>query len=345
MAVDWSSLPLDLISTIALKLETFEDFIYFSVVCRTNGGANPVVPWLLLAEHTNEDRKSVRKIFNLENNKRYKFNLPDMVEARCWGSVHGWIVVVDRDLNVQLFNPITKARIHFPSVTLFYPYANNKDRFDDYEDYIGWFLSFFLLKFIVVKIPPGEFVIMVLYDCGELAFASHGDRSWTKIVSPKKTDGIPIADVASEFGGCGLVKPVNYCPCQPEIFKELNEGLRKIYLEKSGEVLNTELTDYDNDLFYKTIDFQVYRLNYNDRKWEEIEDFGDVALIVASSKSMRRSCIYFRDDEYDMWGSSREKSGHDIGVCDIKCHEISKFYEGGNTHSLSCPPTCFIPRI
>ncbi|KAK9741942.1 hypothetical protein RND81_03G138800 [Saponaria officinalis] len=172
---DWSSLPLDLICDIALKLETLEDFIYFSVV----GRVTPMVPWLLLAENTHEDQKSIRDIFNLGNNKCYKFNLPDvlMVEARCWGSVHGLVVMVDRHLDVQLFNPITKARIHFPSVIPLCPYEDNKIHYVyGYEDYVGWMLSFFLQKFIVLKISPDEFVIVLVYNWQALAFARHGGR-------------------------------------------------------------------------------------------------------------------------------------------------------------------------
>ncbi|KAK9740506.1 hypothetical protein RND81_03G040900 [Saponaria officinalis] len=299
--------------------------------------------------------------------------------------------MVDRDLNVQLFNPITKDCICFPCVMPLCPYADNEEhQFHDYEDYIGWFLSFCLQKFIVVTISPGELVIVVLYDWQGLAFARHGDQSWTKVVSPNSARinniDASIVDVASvndnvfalyddgaivywnvkEFGGCGLVKPVNFCPSQPVIFDKLKRGLYKIYLVKSGtqlfmvlrykeDVLNAERTDFDYDLFYRTIDFQVYRLNFKDRKWEEIQDFGDVALIVgnnssmcvpiASSKSMRRSCIYFTDDEYEMWGASKEKSGHDIGVYDTECKQIWKLYECGNTRSLLCPPTCFIPQF
>ncbi|KAK9742233.1 hypothetical protein RND81_03G157500 [Saponaria officinalis] len=391
MAVDWSSLPLDLICTIALNLETLEDFIYFSVVCRSWNHSSslikhqwrdsPVVPWLLLAENANEDSKSSREIFNLENNKCYRFNLPEMVEARCWGSTYGWVVIVDRDVNVQLFNPITKAHICFPSMRHLHPQPENMND----ERYISFFLSFLLRKFIVVKISPDEFVIMVLYDSRKhLAFARHGDRSWTKVVSPKITDA-RMADFAivndnvfalyndgalvywnikELIGGCGLVKPIDYVPSHPpEIFDELKKRVNKIYLVKSGSQLlmvlrykqvvpNTERTYYD----YETFAFDVYRLNSKDRKWEDVdEDFGDVALIVGnnssmsipitSSKSMHPRCIYFTDDESTMWGSSKEKSGHDMGVCDVDSQEIWKFYEGGNTGSLRCPPTCFIPQF
>ncbi|KAK9741941.1 hypothetical protein RND81_03G138700 [Saponaria officinalis] len=406
MAVDWSSLSVDLVCTIALNLETFEDFIYFSAVCRSwnhasslikhQWKASPVVPWLLLAQNTNEDQKSVRNIFNLENIKCYKFNLPEMVEARCWGSVHGWVVMVDRDLNVQLFNPITKALIRFPSVIPLCPYEDNEIHyFYGYEDYVGWILSFFLQKFIVLKISPGEYVVVLRYDWGGLAFARHGDPSWTNVVTPNTDEDeidnidatIIVADVASvnddvfalcntgaivywnvkEFGGCGLVKLVNYFPpSQPLIFDNLEPGVYSKYLVEScsqlltvlrskEEVLNADQTDYDDEFYYRTIDFQVYRLNFTDRKWEEIQDLGDVALIVGnnssmcvpitSSKSMHRNCIYFTDDEYDTWGSSEEKSGHDIGVYDIKSRQIRKFYEGDHTRSLRCPPTCFIPQF
>ncbi|KAK9741880.1 hypothetical protein RND81_03G135100 [Saponaria officinalis] len=407
MAVDWSSLPVDLVCTIALNLKTFEDFIYFSAVCRSwnhasslikhQWRATPVVPWLLLAQNTNEDQKSIRDIFNLKNNKCYKFNFPEMVEARCWGSVDGWVAMVDHHLDVQLFNPITKARIRFPSVIPLCLYEDNEIHyFYGYEVYVGWMLSFFLQKFIVLKISPDEFLIVLLYDWQGLAFVRYGDPSWTNVVTPNsvgdRIDNIDatkaIVDVASvnddvfalyntgtivywnvkEFGGCGLLKLVNYFPpSQPLIFfDKLMLGMYRKYLVKSGnqllvvlqskeEVLNAEQDDYDYDFFYRTTGFQVYKLNFTDRKWEEIQDFGDVALIVgnnssmcvpiASSKSMHRSCIYFTDDEYNMSGSLEEKSGHDIGAYDIKCRQIWKFYEGGNTRSLRCPPTCFIPQF
>ncbi|KAK9742325.1 hypothetical protein RND81_03G164300 [Saponaria officinalis] len=401
MAVDWSDLTLDLVCTIALKLETFEDFINFSMVCRPwnhasslvkhEWRATPVAPWLLLAENPNENLKCQRMIFNLENNKSYKFNLPEMVGARCWGSDFGWVAMVDRDLNTQLFNPLTKARICLPSVRHLCPNADD-DCFKDYEDYINWMLRFFLARLIVLKITRDEFVIMVIYDnCSHLAYSRHGDRSWTELCSTDSMIYNRLVDVATlddnvfvlyangvivywnvkQFSGCGLVKPVNYCPSrQPDIFEGLNEELHEIYLLRSGSQLlalirlrvhvlklNDDETeyDYDNDVVYKTIGFEVYSLNPNDRKWEEIEDFGDVALIVgnhssmcvsaASSKNMLPGGIYFTDDETDLWSLTKDKKGHDMGVYDIKSEKISKFYECGNIGPLYYRPTFFIPQF
>ncbi|KAK9742314.1 hypothetical protein RND81_03G163400 [Saponaria officinalis] len=399
MTVDWSDLTPDLVCTIALKLETFEDFINFSTVCRSwnhasslikhEWRATPVAPWLLLVENPNENSKCERMIFNLENNKCYKFNLPEMIGARCWGSAYGWIAMVDRDLNAQLFNPITKARICFPSVRPLSPDADD-DCFTDYEDYINWFLHGFLIRLIVLKITGDEFVIMILYNNYNLqAYARPGDLSWTELCSSNVTN-YRMVDVATlddnvfglydngaivywnvkQFRGCGLVKPVNYCPSsQPEIFEELKQGFHKIYLVRSSSQLFMVLRfkddvaainadnefDYDYDFVYRTIGFEVYSLNHKDRKWEKIEDFGDVALIVgnnssmcvsvASSKNTLPNCIYFTDDEADMWSLTKDNSGHDMGVCDIKRQKITKFYECGNMGALRYPPTFFIPQF
>ncbi|KAK9670060.1 hypothetical protein RND81_13G174100 [Saponaria officinalis] len=205
MAGIWSLPPLDVIGDIALKLETFEDFIRFSAVCRSWNQASSLIkhqwsaksplPWLLLPENSHENPNCVRKCFNITNNKCYQLNLPQTFGKRCWGSACGWVAMVDRDHNVELFNPITKAQITFPSLEATYKCAKVELLGDDWAkiedvelkgDYSDYFMHEFLNRLIVIKVSQGdhyEFVIMLLYnEYKSLAFARHGDQTWTSII-------------------------------------------------------------------------------------------------------------------------------------------------------------------
>ncbi|XP_074289492.1 F-box protein At2g05970-like [Silene latifolia] len=169
---DWSALPMDLLTTVAFKLEFFEDFICFSAVCRSwnhasstikhQWRATSVVPWLLLAENNKDNPDCVCKIFNLNNNKCYNLNLPETFEARCWGSPYGWIAMVGHDFNVQLFNPITKAGISFPRLSNLPHLPENDENWrEDKKDYFRWCIQIFLTKLIVLKVSKSgnhEFV-------------------------------------------------------------------------------------------------------------------------------------------------------------------------------------------
>ncbi|KAK9670063.1 hypothetical protein RND81_13G174400 [Saponaria officinalis] len=277
MAGIWSLLPLDIIGDIALKLETFEDFIRFSAVCRSWNQASSLIkhqwsaksplPWLLLPENTHDNPNCVRKCFNISNNKCYQLNLPQTFGKRCWGSACGWVGMVDRDHNVELFNPITKAQITFPSLKATYKCAKrklgriNQVKVEDVElkgDYTNWFMRTFLNKLIVIKVSQGdhyEFVIMLLYNENKrLAFARHGDQTWTSIIVKKKgkiVDAVVRADQlfalygdgslvywnVSKFCGCDIVVPIDYCP--PADFDiDIEEFLTSMYL-----------VQFDRDLF------------------------------------------------------------------------------------------------
>ncbi|XP_074289801.1 putative F-box protein At5g55150 [Silene latifolia] len=333
MAPNWSTLPLDLLTAVAFNLESFEDFIYFSLVCRSWNRASssikhiwrakPEVPWLLLVENTKDNPDCVRKMLNIDNeNKCYRWNLPETFGGRCWGSPYGWVAMAKLDLSVQLFNPITKATISFPSLeTLPYLPKNTPAYNNERRDYYHSCLSGFLTKLIVLKVSQNdhrhEFVIMIIYDFHRrLAFARHGDPSWTSVLI-KETTSVRIFDVVAmdnhvyaiyddaaiayweikEFFGFELVKPMDYLPGDPETFNDLYIDQIKVYLIQSNtdllmvlrskvHVSNADNTNYDYDIVYRTNDFEIFKLNHIDKDWENVEDLGDVALFVGDNSSM-----------------------------------------------------------
>ncbi|XP_074289461.1 F-box protein SKIP23-like [Silene latifolia] len=351
------------------------------------------LPWLLLAENTKDNPNCARKIFNLNNNKCYNSNLPETFGARCCGSPYGWVVVAKSDHTIQLINPITKAHISFPSLeTILNLRETGAESFDDYND---WCLTFFLTKLIVLNVSHAgrnEFVIMIIYQFNKyLAFARQGDQSWTDILI--KETSIKIFDVVAmddhvyvvydygaiaywnvrEFYNVEVVKPMDYSPPQHEIFKvPPYPYIRNVYLIQSGSDLLMVLRykenvmnglnradpdyDYDYDSIYRTVDFKVYKLNPKEKKWEYIEDLGDLTLFVGDSSSMstllahdknlQPNCIYFTDDECSDWSMVTELGGHDMGIYDINSAQVlRRFYEGTDTRSAFCPPTFFFPQL
>ncbi|XP_074289460.1 F-box protein SKIP23-like [Silene latifolia] len=399
MAANWSSMPLDILTFIAFKLESFDDFIYFSAVCRSWNCASSSIkhqwrpttplPWLLLAENTNDNPSCARKILNLNNNKCYNSNLPETFGARCWGSPYGWVAVAKSDHTIQLVNPITNANISFPSLETI---LNLRDTYAQYfTDYNSFCLTDFLRKLVVLEVSHAgrkEFVIMIIYQANKyLAFARQGDQSWTDILIKEIKETSNIFDVVAmddhvyvvyddgeiaywnvnEFYGLEAIKPMDYSPDKCEIFEApVHTDIRTVYLIHSGSdllmvvrykenVMNELDTHYDYDIIYRTIYFQVYKLNPKERKWEYIEDLGDVMLFVGDNSSMstllvhdkclQRNCIYFTDDESVEWQMVTEGGGHDMGVYDIKYGQVRRFYEGVDLRSSFCPAIFFIPQL
>ncbi|KAK9741517.1 hypothetical protein RND81_03G111700 [Saponaria officinalis] len=329
---DWSLLPADIIISIALNLNAFEDFICFSLVCRSWNRASSLikhqwrakspVSWLLLAENTNENPNCLRKLFNITNDKCYKLSLPETFGKRCWGSAYGWVAMVDCNLNVELFNPITKAQLYFPSLKAIYKrgmvlgeplYDGLSEDTNLFEKHFDWFIGETVEP--VEYCPPGDPEIF--------REMSHDDRS--------------IYLVQSHFD---LLMVLRY---------------------KDGALISNESDLDGNDLHnldnipYITIVFKVFKLDHKHKSWEEIEDMDDVALFVGDNYSMcvsptlfkcfKPNCIYFNDDEANYWCCDARAIGQDMGIFDIKCGQRWQFYRGDDISSSIYPPVWFIPQL
>ncbi|XP_074289409.1 F-box protein At2g17036-like [Silene latifolia] len=350
MAPNWSTLPLDLLTAVAFKLESFEDFIYFSLVCWSWNHASssikhlwrpkPVVPWLLLAENTQDNPHCIRKILDINNeNKCYRRNLPETFGGRCWGSPYGWVAMAKRDLTVQLFNPITKATISFPSLeTLPYLPKNTPAYNNEQEDYYHWCLGIYLTKITVLKVSEkghDEFVIMIIYDFHErLAFARQGDPSWTSVLIKETSvhifdvvamdnhvfaiyDDAAIAywEIKEFFGFERLVKPMDYLSGDHENFAGFYRDDVQVYLiQLDTDLLMVLRHTGEENSGYRTGDFEIFKVNHIDKHWENVENLGDVALFVGDNSSMslsvahakclQSSSIYFTDDLSEFWLST-----------------------------------------
>ncbi|XP_021760582.1 uncharacterized protein LOC110725409 [Chenopodium quinoa] len=220
---DWSMLPNDLLDAIALKLDSIEDLICFSAVCRSWNDVfimvkrkwMPTTPWLLLAEqehehehdhdhdhnHNHEHEHKVcsgcRKIFDIRKNKCLELNISQASRRRCWGSRYGWIVMIGGydDKQVSLFNPITKGQLSLPSLESGLGECATKVR-----------------KAFVIKIDEDDFVVMVTNNHHQLSLARPGDKTWTKVITISG-EKAHVLDVLSWKGLVLIMHSYRYLTC------------------------------------------------------------------------------------------------------------------------------------
>ncbi|KAF3956596.1 hypothetical protein CMV_018288 [Castanea mollissima] len=178
MAPDWSSIPVDLLRLVANKVHSLEDYVHFGAVCWSwnhatttpkNNNLKSLFPWLLLADRENNDS---RGFYSSSSNKVYEFHLPEIGGKRCWGSPFGWLVVAGIDnMEIQLFNPLSRASISLPSQTIFMG--------DENENSI---MHYWYVNKVVISSNPPNCIVMAIYSCyRKLAFAKPGDHVWSEI--------------------------------------------------------------------------------------------------------------------------------------------------------------------
>ncbi|KAH7661473.1 F-box domain-containing protein [Dioscorea alata] len=114
--VEWSQLPDDLLSLIALKLHFLPDFQAFSLVCvRWRSATTPrcqrlhlQVPLIVLRP---KDYSGTFELYSISNHEKVQFQLPEL-EIRCSRQFsQGWLATECHDEDIYLVNPYTRAKI------------------------------------------------------------------------------------------------------------------------------------------------------------------------------------------------------------------------------------------
>ncbi|XP_074297034.1 putative F-box protein At5g55150 [Silene latifolia] len=273
---NWSELDYDLLGEIVLKLDAIQDFVHFSVVCRSWNRASslvkskwkPSMPCLLLAENHTENPAFLRKILSLDNDKCYQLSLPHTFGARCWGSNCGWVVTIDLSRQIYMYNPFTKARLGLPPQ----PTLPNQDPPLDNEEEDAILTRMVSIRKAIVVKDGNDLIVLAMHSNWKrfLSFARPGDVTWTPIVPPWPVEGTPAilpfsqrtADVVckdgsililyedASVGGLDLsdlsksrksehfVKAKQFLPSS-EVFKNrLNKHLQEMYfVESLGKLL------------------------------------------------------------------------------------------------------------
>ncbi|XP_042507139.1 F-box protein At2g26160-like [Macadamia integrifolia] len=101
---------------------------------------------------------------------------------------------------------------------------------------------------------------------------------------------------------------------------------------------------------YRTINFEVFKLDFAGGKWVEVENLGDRAVFVGYNDSFsvsasefpgcKGNCIYFTDDYFE--GYYRQKHGAcDMGIFDLGDRTVEPLVCGNETQSFMPPSVWF----
>ncbi|OMP08083.1 hypothetical protein CCACVL1_01162 [Corchorus capsularis] len=316
---DWANIGSDPLSCIVEKTHSIQDRVRLSAVCRSwhasPGDKKIDLPiCLMLAE---KEKSDSRCFYNISEENSVELDLPEIRGRRCWGSPFGWMVTCGVDLEIQLFNPLTRATLPLPSLLTF---TNQQDRPSEEL----W--ESFITKLILSSSPasPDCIVLAIYSEFFLLGFAKPGDQSWVHIDGSRPfDDGICFNGSFYAARNTGEVficqdldgphpKVVEFASAPPT-----NNATNKYIVDLGGnlclvsrirglfEVTNDEgeVTEKETSLTYG---FEIFKLDMHTREWEKIMSLGALSLFLGYSYTFsvaaadypgcRPNCIYFATD-------------------------------------------------
>ncbi|KAA8528792.1 hypothetical protein F0562_036147 [Nyssa sinensis] len=359
MAVDWSGLPPELIETIAKKLTIHIDYIRFRAVCvnwRSSISKTPhhlpcQFPWLMLPQ-SRTHQTSRRGFFSISDNKVHFLNVPEASHRRrrC-GSSHGWLVILDESPAIFLLNPLNRAKIHLPPLSAF-PNVLDFNFYDVGREYVLRNLDgevytcnlremrdSFIKKVILSSNPSNDrdfIALAILNQIDGLAFCKKGEQSWRFIEGTKsycedvvyhngffyavnKYGAIAVCDVQ------GPSPRVSIIETPPQIggdMQYLVPSMDELLLVTRYLDLEFDIDHHQLDIVYKTMQFEVYRLDLSGPKWERVTSLGDRVLFLGENSSLsllaydfpgcKGNCIYYTDDYSEFNYVDGASGNHDL---------------------------------
>ncbi|GFP89456.1 probable F-box protein at1g44080 [Phtheirospermum japonicum] len=330
---DWAvGLPVLIMDEILDRFVDLSDYIRFASVCvpwraaaldfRNRNHHNKVrctsttqIPLLMLGApgsdvFYNDGDGGVAEFYSVTRRKILNnFHLPSPYKThlRIIGSAFGWLVNVDKNVVVTLFNPFLSSSdsiIRLPPVPCF-----NSEQFNDFRH---------IVKATLSKDPalfPDEYVVLMIYgNVGDLAFLKPGGGNgrWRKkgfevggycdviysnsrglFLGVTKTTGEVFSiDVTGEKVVIGRFTPSLKIRRAGE---EDKDDLRYIVETPTGDVLQVyRFLSSDKAGAFRTLDIKVFKFDKTARCWCELKSLGDLALFVGVGSSVCVSASDFR---------------------------------------------------
>ncbi|PIA56614.1 hypothetical protein AQUCO_00700753v1 [Aquilegia coerulea] len=391
----WSELPEDMLCIIGKKLDVVADQCRFRSVCKSWNCCLPPFaqpPWLMLSEppqleNLNEASPSpppLRGFVGMgccggeQQQMVYEIELPEAHQRRCVGSTGNWLITIDLYKKVHLLNPFTRIQIDLPPQTrLKFKIPRNAVATPEQHRDV-------LLRKLVVSSTSSlsksnsggsskDCIVMAIHHhWRKLAIARPGDRYWATVYTPKNLfeDIIFYKEQFYAVNHRGIVMVCDigdgqHSPTASMLTQRLPQSMLSHYqvkylVEWSGELLMVIKTMMKKRKrkklpLYKTENFDVYRLDFTERKWEELNNLGKYCLFLGFNTSisilpdnysggLKKNCIYFTDDFTFRYRGNDILGGSDMGVFDLEDKTIRPHYKGVSTCYYS-PPLWLIPPL
>ncbi|KAK8501873.1 hypothetical protein V6N13_023343 [Hibiscus sabdariffa] len=285
---DWANIPGDILTCIADMAHSIQDRVRMTAVCRS-WKASLVdqklnFPPCLMLTKANDKYcfydMSKEEIFA-------ELDLPEIRGRRCWGSPFGWLVTCGPDLEIQLFNPLSKDSRPLPSLCT---------------------LNQTLLEKLILSSNPEDsgsdcMVLAIYSELCFLAFAKPGDQAWTRINDIGGVDDAiyfkgnvyacrSTGEVVSYQDSHGTLSKANEFPPPSPVHRH-----RKKHLFDLGGNLCLASENI-------TVEFEIFKLDTHTKSWEKLFSLGDNSLFLgnrctfavaaADHPGCRPNCIYFR---------------------------------------------------
>ncbi|KAL5570093.1 hypothetical protein UlMin_026668 [Ulmus minor] len=254
-----------------------------------------------------EEDEHLWTVYDIMDNKFLESKINLSYDKRFCGSSEGWLVAVNKDYTVSLYNPYSTLvgncnNIQLPK--LFPPGVEYdfEDESDD-EDF-----DHHIFKATITADPlenPNDCTIAVIFSDFELSFIRLGkDTTWTKVYRRGLfVEIMPYNNhfyVLDNIGGLISFEDDLHNLNEKVIIDDLRTLVHycsKKYLLKScrGDILQVEryLTWEDNGGRQITEKFNVFKLDFERHRWIEIKDLGIESLFVGDNSSISISTLNF----------------------------------------------------
>ncbi|XP_061998034.1 F-box protein At2g26160-like isoform X2 [Rosa rugosa] len=287
----------------------------------------------------NTDKEDTWKVYNVMDNKLLDLQLR-VPNTRFCGSSKGWLIFMENDYAVTLVNPFFRVRgrrekqnsiIHLPPLLP----PRETDKF--YREHFDYYVYKAIISADPILNRKECIVVVVTQPFWQLAFIRLGkDSTWTYVDGRYRARGFDeVVFLEDKFYGVQSDSRVLSFKVNTHVHSNLKFAARRIetdYWYKNYLVYSIEkellLVHRHFEDSRRTVKFVVYKLNFNNRKWTEINTIGDVALFVgdnstfsvlaSSFRGCLPNCIYFTHDSNSVKVHLGPDGPHDFGVYDVE---------------------------
>ncbi|CAL9133294.1 unnamed protein product [Musa acuminata var. zebrina] len=381
---DWSNLHLDVLNLIFSEL-SLPDLLRCTVVCaawlcaihdlrRCCPKLHHQSPWLAFCgsggnKGSASDDPFAAHFFSLSEQKVYTIPLPGPpIRYRLFvGSSHGWLITIDKQLKIQLLNPINGAQINIPSILTYDHIGHILDpwgriRSHAYNIYYDQQpvedLPRLNFKAMLSSDPSrGDYIVTLIhYPYGGISFTRSSDNKWTTMSLPGLyDDAIFYRDqLYATFDG------------RIDIWDDLDQEWKTVLVDiypfhisfwslvhtPSCDLLHVwgkiiPMVEHNDDI--ETPLMIVYRLDIHNGTFVQVNNLGEYAIFLCNNQSLCLSCkdlpelkpnhIYFTNDFW-WWNDHHREKCRDVIVYDLENNTFS--YILHSDARLNMPPPIWI---
>ncbi|MCD7470032.1 hypothetical protein HAX54_009594 [Datura stramonium] len=370
-----SELSIDLLELIYSNISSCIDMFQFRAVCSSwrLASKNLKLSPLLKLPSPKSDDKTIF-LLSPNNNTIQEFkNVPYKLQEShvCVGSSHGWLIVLDKKSKFFLLNLFARTQIPLPNcsnITKAVLSANPSHN----KDYIvvsihnnSYCLAFFghgnqewteikdgdyTTNKMYFDVVFSENFLYVLREKGSVdIWDFHQDCSFPKKHTSIQPSGPTKFTNSKRYYPIELFSDTLYLVLSSDDILLVVRHIGEFVTEDGGVIHEGEC---DSVCSYRTVKFDVYKMDMNREKWLEVNSLNDHILFLGGNQSFsvlakdhpgyKANSIYFTDDYWDRINEDYMYGGHDMGVFSLEDGCVKQFCEIG-LQKIEPPPFWVYP--